>query len=454
MKISIKRQFFVIFLLILVPFQFLLVTESNVNKLALTRNIAVVFSPGATVFDNSFNEMILQGLVNAKTNFDVNIDFTVPTDASELNASLVSYATDSNVTWDLIVTIGFLSISGIQEFSNTYPNQRFSIIDAIVNNANVSSIIFREQEGSFLAGAMAAMVSETEIIGFLGGENSILINRFRSGYEQGAKWINPNIQFLSQYSLNQSNPWNDVSGAKTVTEQFITDGADIVYTAAGRTGLGTFEAVDNSRNLGRNIFAIGVDADQDSILPGGILTSMMKRVDVAVYNEIRDISLQSWSAGQQTLGLAEDGVGISDMEFTSYIRDSQCTNTFTRFEVVEDLKQAVINGTLPINETLMNPNEFNTVPHMCSFSPPKAPFSFTETLTTTETISTSYPVTITEDQIDTTTETTTETESIVFSTTTTTTTIGVKTSYGFQAFLIISSLLIGVILINKNRKTK
>ncbi|MHA2033663.1 MAG: BMP family lipoprotein, partial [Candidatus Kariarchaeaceae archaeon] len=327
-------------------------------------------------------------LLNARIDFDINIDFIVPADVSELNASLVSYATDAVKNWDLIIAVGFLAVAGLEEFSNTYPNQRFSLIDAIVNSANVSSIFFEEHEGSFLAGAMAGMVTETEIIGFLGGGNIPLIDEFRSGYEQGAKWINPNIQILAQYAPNQSNPWNDIPGGKAVTEQFISNGADIVYTAAGKTGLGGFEAVDEARNLGQKIFAIGVDANQDSFVPGGILTSMIKRVDVGVYNEIRDLVQQTWVGGLQVLGLVEEGLGISDMEFTSYIRDSQCTNTLTRFEVVEDLKQAVINGSLLINQTLMNPNEFNTVPHLCSFSPPNAPFPFTETFTTTETIST------------------------------------------------------------------
>jgi basic membrane protein A len=421
--------------------------KPSINSLTQQKNIAVILPPESDTVSN--REEIFRGMIKATADFDVNISFAAPT-TLELNDTIESYANDSVTTWDLIIAVGLYTPPGVNKIATTYPNQRFSVIDSVVNLANVSSIVTKEHEGSFLAGAMASMVSTTGVIGFLGGMDITLIHKFLSGYEQGAKWVNPGINVLIDYSPNQTHPWTDIVGGKNVADQFILNNADIIYTAAGQTGLGVFDAVIEARNQNKNVYAIGVDYNQDILAPGMILTSVVKNTDVLLYNEIQSIVQGTWTGGTKELGVAENGIGLTNMDLTSFIRDSPCTSTKTRFEVIEDLKLAIINNSITVNDTLMSPGEFNTISHQCIFSAPEAPFivTSTETNTLTDTVTTTIPITEMVTTIEQNTVTETETSSVVFSTTT----IDLKTSEGFSVVLILSSLLFGVILIFVKRR--
>jgi basic membrane protein A len=317
---------------------------------ATDASIAVVFSTGG-LGDQSFNDAANEGLQNAKTDFaSITTASTEPADVPEINAAIEGYAVDG--TYDLIIAIGFSSAAGVNASALAHPSQHYMIIDAVVDLPNVASITFKEHEGSFLVGALAAMVSETGSIAFLGGLDIPLINKFRAGYEQGAKYINPDIELAATYSPSPDNPWNDQAGGKTVAEDFIQNGADVIYAAAGGTGIGVFDAADEATTASKSVYAIGVDSNQDHLKEGIVLTSMVKRVDVAVYGQIKAVVEDTWTASIVSLGLAEDGVGITDMQFTQTEKNAEYSTGVTNYEKVLELKQMIIDGDIVVDETL------------------------------------------------------------------------------------------------------
>ncbi len=184
-----------------------------------------------------------------------------------------------------------------------FPNIHFTIIDSVVDLPNVQSIVFKEQEGSFLVGMLAAMASKTGKIGFVGGMDIPLVRRFQCGFEQGIKYANPNAELITNMTGTTPAAWNDPGrGAELAKGQF-DRGVDVVYAAAGSTGLGILQATKDRGKLG-----IGVDSNQNHLHPGNMLTSMLKRVDLATYNSFKAAQDNQWKGGVQVLGLKEGGV--------------------------------------------------------------------------------------------------------------------------------------------------
>jgi basic membrane protein A len=311
-------------------------------------NIAIVFSTGG-LGDQSFNDAANEGKIRAiAANPGISVDQFEPTDITGINTQVEAYAAAGS--YDLIIAVGFQATDGINASALAHPTQQFMIIDSEVDLPNVASVVFKEHEGSFLAGAMAAMVSENDDIAFLGGLDIPLINRFLAGYQQGARYINPDIIIRHTYSPDPSNPWGDQAGGKTVAESFIAQGSDIIYAAAGGTGLGVMDAAEVATIAGSKTYAIGVDSDQDHLKPGIVLTSMLKRVDVAVETQIQAIVDGTWTSGLVSFGLKEDGVGISNMTYTTVEKDTIWKGTTSRYEFVQDLKTAIINGTISVSD--------------------------------------------------------------------------------------------------------
>ncbi|MDH3195921.1 MAG: BMP family ABC transporter substrate-binding protein, partial [Hyphomicrobiales bacterium] len=185
-----------------------------------------------------------------------------------------------------------------------FPETKFAIIDMVVDLPNVRSIVFKEHEGSYLVGMLAAMASKTGKVGFVGGMDIPLIRKFACGYVQGVKAVNPDAEIYQNMTGTTGAAWNDpVKGGELAKSQF-DRGADVVYHAAGGTGLGVLQAAADAGKLG-----IGVDSNQNGLHPGSVLTSMLKRVDNAVFKAFDDVRTGSWTAGFDVLGLAEDGVG-------------------------------------------------------------------------------------------------------------------------------------------------
>jgi len=255
--------------------------------------------------DRSFNDSAYAGLSAAKSRLGAAVQVLESKSAADYTPNLTALA-DEN--YDEIFAIGFLMSKDVADVAKSYPARHFAIVDAVVANPNVVSITFREQEGAFLAGALAAMVSKTKKIGFLGGIDSPLLRRFEAGYSAGARQVDPKVEVLVKYA----GSFDDVASGKELAGVLFGEGADIIFVAAGKSGLG---AIDETRARS-GVYAIGVDSNQDALAPGRILTSMVKRVDVAVYKLAQDARSHKIPSGTLEFGLADGGIGLTDFHYT------------------------------------------------------------------------------------------------------------------------------------------
>lgn len=255
---------------------------------------AVVYDMGGK-FDKSFNQAGYDGAERwKKESGKAYLEFEIanPTQREQAMRRMAERGADP------IVGIGFSQGSTVEKTAKAYPKLKFAIIDSVVDLPNVQSIVFKEHEGSFLVGMMAALASKTGKVGFVGGMDIPLIRRFQCGYEQGAKYVNPKIEVTGNMTGTTPAAWGDPArGAELAKAQF-AKGVDVVFAAAGGTGSGVYQAAKDSGKL-----AIGVDSNQNHLHPGTMLTSMVKRVDVAVYNAFKGIT-----PGMTSLGLKEGGV--------------------------------------------------------------------------------------------------------------------------------------------------
>ncbi len=260
---------------------------------------AVVFDMGGK-FDKSFNQGVYDGVEKFTKETGIKYREFEVTNETQREQALRRMAQRSA---DPVIGVGFAQGPAMEKVAKEFPDTRFTIIDMVVDLPNVQSVIFKEQEGSFLVGILAAMASKTGKVGFVGGMDIPLIRRFACGYEQGVKHANKGAQVFQNMTGTTPSAWNDPGkGAELARSQF-DRGADVVYAAAGGTGVGVYQAAKDSGKL-----AIGVDSNQNYLHPGTMLTSMLKRVDVAAYNAFKGAHDGSWKPGIQNLGLAEGGV--------------------------------------------------------------------------------------------------------------------------------------------------
>ena len=263
---------------------------------------AIVFDMGGK-FDKSFNEAAYAGAERFKKETAIAYrEFEVTNEAQREQALRNMARRGSQV----VVGIGFSQASGMERVAREFPNLKFAIVDAVVDLPNVQSIVVKEHEGSFLVGMAAAMASKTGKIGFVGGMDIPLIRRFALGYEEGAKYVNAKIEIYRNMTGTTPAAWNDPTRGGELARSQFDRGADVIYAAAGATGLGVLQAAKDKGRL-----AIGVDSNQNHIHPGSVLTSMIKRVDLAVYESFKAAKDGTWKAGVRSLGVAEDGVGFS-----------------------------------------------------------------------------------------------------------------------------------------------
>jgi basic membrane protein A and related proteins len=202
--------------------------------------------------------------------------------------------------YDLVITVGFGSADWTDEIAQEYPNTNFAIVDAVLESPNGTGLTFREDEGSFTVGMVAAMLTETGKVGYIGGMDVPLLRRFELGFIQGVKYVNPDVEVVSGWV----GAFNDPSKGLELAMTQYAEGVDIIYAAAGRSGEGVLQA---SRDVG--LYAIGVDSDQDYIQPGHVITSMLKRVDLAVFQAVKALVEGDLTGGQRVFGLAEGMVG-------------------------------------------------------------------------------------------------------------------------------------------------
>ena len=263
---------------------------------------AVVYDMGGK-FDKSFNEAAYTGAERFKKETGIAYrDFEVTAEAQREQALRNMARRGSQI----VVGIGFSQASGMEKVAKEFPAVKFAIVDAVVDLPNVESIVFKEHEGSFLVGMAAAMASKTGKVGFVGGMDIPLIRRFALGYEEGAKYVNPKIEIFQNMTGTTPAAWNDPTRGGELARSQFDRGADVVYAAAGATGLGVLQAAKDKGRL-----AIGVDSNQNHLHPGSILTSMVKRVDLAVYETFKAAKDGTFKPGVRVLGVAEGGVGYS-----------------------------------------------------------------------------------------------------------------------------------------------
>jgi len=261
---------------------------------------AVVFDMGGK-FDKSFNEAAYAGAERFKKETGVTYREFEVTNEAQREQALRNMARRGS---QIVVGIGFSQASGMEKVAKEFPSTKFAIIDAVVDLPNVQSIVFKEHEGSFLVGMAAAMASKSGKVGFVGGMDIPLIRKFALGYDEGAKYVNPKIEIFQNMTGTTPAAWNDPTRGGELARGQFDRGADVVYAAAGATGLGVLQAAKDKGRL-----AIGVDSNQNHLHPGTILTSMVKRVDLAVYEAFKTARDGTWKAGLRNLGVAEGGVG-------------------------------------------------------------------------------------------------------------------------------------------------
>jgi basic membrane protein A len=255
---------------------------------------AVIYDMGGK-FDKSFNQAAYDGAERWKKETGkpyLEFEISNPAQREQAKRRMAERGADP------IVGIGFSQGTSMEKVAKDFPKLKFAIIDSVVKLPNVQSIVFAEHEGSFLVGMMAALASKTGKVGFVGGMDIPLIRKFQCGFEQGAKYANPKAQVSGNMTGTTPAAWNDPArGAELAKAQFAS-GVDVVFAAAGGTGIGAYQAAKDAGKL-----AIGVDSNQNHIQPGTMLTSMVKRVDVAVYNAFKGVT-----PGLTNLGLKEGGV--------------------------------------------------------------------------------------------------------------------------------------------------
>ena len=296
--------------------------------------------------DQSFNDSAAAGLDRAVSELGIAASEASANEDGSNREELLNLQAETN---DLVFGIGFLFATPMTNAATANPDVNFAIVDdASVELPNVAGLVFAEEQGSFLVGAAAALKSTTGTVGFIGGVNIELIQKFEAGFIAGARAVNPDIEILSQYVTEPPNfdGFNDPASGRVIAQSMFESGADIVYHAAGGTGAGLFQAAkEYSEANGTKVWAIGVDSDQ--YLTAGtevqeyILTSMLKRVDVAVFNTIESQVNGTFAAGPNVFDLSVDGVGYSTSGgFVDDIVDQ-----------LEEFKQQIIDGDIVVPTT-------------------------------------------------------------------------------------------------------
>ncbi|HEY5684011.1 MAG TPA: BMP family ABC transporter substrate-binding protein [Acidimicrobiia bacterium] len=306
--------------------------------------IGLVFDIGGRG-DQSFNDSAAAGLDKAADDLGIVKSEASAADDGSNREELLNLQAETS---DLVFGVGFLFADPMANAAAANPDVHFAIVDSVVDAPNVAGLVFAEEQGSFLVGAAAALKSTSGTIGFIGGVNIELIQKFEAGFIAGAKAVNPDINILSQYVTEPPNfdGFNDPASGKVIAQSMYEQGADIIYHAAGGTGAGLFQAAkEYSEANSTKVWAIGVDSDQ--YLTAGddvkdyILTSMLKRVDVSVFNTIEAEVNGEFAAGVQVFDLSVDGVGYSTSGgFVDDIADQ-----------LEDYKQQIVDGTIVVPTT-------------------------------------------------------------------------------------------------------
>lgn len=311
----------------------LLIVFLNINSYAANLKVGLVLDKGGKD-DKSFNASAYAGATKAEKDLKISLKYVEATDTNAIENLHRAFARKN---FDLIIGIGFAQKEAVKKVAAQFPNIKFAIVDGEIIAPNVRSLLFEEHEGSFLVGALAAMKSKNGAVGFIGGMDIPLIRRFSMGYEAGAKYINPKIKFYENYVGVTGEAWNNPAKAKELALSQYSKNADVVFVAAGASNTGVFDAAEEKKK-----FAVGVDSNQNWIKPGFILTSMMKAVDVAVYDTIKELQAGKFASGVVHFGLKNNGVNYTLDQYNEKLITPEMKKK------VEDIKAKIISGQIQV----------------------------------------------------------------------------------------------------------
>lgn len=303
------------------------------SALAADLKVALILDKGGRD-DKSFNAAAYAGAAKAKDELGISLKYVEATDDGAIETTMRSFAAKN---FDLIIGIGFSMAEATKKVAAQYPKLHFALVDGEVDAANVRSLLFEEHQGSFLIGAIAGLTTKTNQLGFLGGMDVPLIRRFQMGYEAGIKKVNPKAKLITNYTGVSSEAWNNPAKAKELSLTQYSQGVDIIFGAAGASNYGLFDAAEEKKAL-----AIGVDSNQNWVKPGFVLTSMLKRVDVAVFQVIKDTKEGKFSGSTERFGLKNQGV---DYAFDKYNEKILSADVRKKVDV---LKAEIMSGKIQV----------------------------------------------------------------------------------------------------------
>lgn len=299
---------------------------------------AIVFNHNVKMMDDkSFITAVKTGAERATEDLGIPLEIYTQ-DADESDAEFLEKVAKDGAEY--IIGMSFIDTSPLLDMAEKYPDVKFMVVDSVVPPlfTNAKSIIFREHEGAFLVGMIAALKSKTGKIGFVGGRDLPLIHNFALGYKQGAQHVNPRIEVMEAIIGEGNDAWDKPQVAKKIANEQFDAGADVIFAAAGASGLGVLEAASKREDA----YAIGVDSNQNYLYPGHVLTSMIKRVDVAIYEALKKAQSGQWEAGIMNLGLKENGLDYAVDEHNEHLLDE------AMISLVENARQQIVDGTITV----------------------------------------------------------------------------------------------------------
>ena len=314
-----------------------LLVSANLTYAAESPGPAVLYNESGK-FDKSFNEGVYDGIQKYTKDTGIQVREFEPKNEAQIEQGLRRLAKRG---YTPIIAVGFTVSASVAKVAKDFPEIHFTLIDDVVDLPNVQSIIFKEQEGSFLVGALAAMKSKTNAVGFVGGMDIPLIRRFGCGYEQGVKYITPDAKVFQNMTGSTGAAFNNPTKGSELARSQFSQGADVVFAAAGGTGIGVYQAAADEGK-----FAIGVDSNQNYLHPGVMLTSMIKRVDLAAYNTYKNSAAGNWKPGVVTLGLDQDGVSWSLDEYNESLITPEMKDK------MKEIKAKIISGDIKVHDYL------------------------------------------------------------------------------------------------------
>ncbi|MCF1435691.1 MULTISPECIES: BMP family lipoprotein [Rhizobium/Agrobacterium group] len=307
----------------------------SASALAADIKPALVYGTGGK-FDKSFNEAAFNGADKFEKETGIKFRDFEPTSDTQGEQAIRNFASKG---FSPIVAVSFAWTSAMEKVATEFPDTKFVIVDSVVEKPNVRSVVFKEEEGSYLVGLLAGMASKTGKVSFVGGMDIPLIRKFECGYEQGARAANPKIEVLQNMVGTTGAAWNDPVRAGELTKNQMDQGSDVIYAAAGASGIGVLQTAADAKKL-----SIGVDSNQNHLHPGSVLTSMVKRVDLAVYNAYADAKADKFKPGLEVLGVKEDGV------MAALDDNNKALITPEMKAAVEKARADIIAGTVKVHD--------------------------------------------------------------------------------------------------------